>query len=158
LGSGPEPTGGYYSKAAVRSMVGLAQGLGVQIVPEIDIPGHCYAALQALPQLRDPGEIGEYQSVQGFPNNCLNPAHEPVYRFIETVIDEVLEMFPGGIFHLGADEVPLAAWSGSPLALELLEKLAGRPMADKHRAKMNTLGNHGGADEIEGSPTAVLQA
>lgn len=158
LGSGPHPTGGYYSKAAIREIVALGQTLGIQIVPEIDIPGHCYAALQSLPELRDPGETGEYQSVQGFPNNCLNPAHEPVYAFIETVIDEMLELFPGGIFHLGADEVPLAAWSGSPKALALLEQLAGKAAADKHRALANTLGNHGGADAIEGSGTAVLQA
>ena len=158
LGSGPHPTGGYYSKPVIRQIVALAASLGIQVVPEIDIPGHCYAALQSLPHLRDPNEIGEYQSVQGFPNNCLNPAHEPVYEFLETVIDEVLELFPGGIFHLGADEVPLAAWSGSPLALDLLEQLAGPDMRRKHEAQLNTLGNHGGADEIEDSPTAVLQA
>jgi hexosaminidase len=114
--------------------------------------------LQALPELRDPNEIGQYQSVQGFPNNSLNPAHEPVYEFITKVIDEVLELFPAGIFHLGADEVPLAAWSGSPLALDLLDKLAGPAMRKKHEGQLNQLGNHGGADEIEGSPTAVLQA
>ena len=158
LGSGPHPTGGYYSKPVIRQIVALADSLGIQVVPEIDIPGHCYAALQSLPHLRDPNEIGEYQSVQGFPNNCLNPAHEPVYEFLETVIDEVLELFPGGIFHLGADEVPLAAWSGSPLALDLLEQLAGPDMRKKHETQLNTLGNHGGADEIEDSPTAVLQA
>jgi len=158
LGSGPQPTGGYYSKEAIRRIVALGQSLGIQIVPEIDMPGHCYAALQSVPSLRDPVEIGEYQSVQGFPNNCLNPAHEPVYRFVETVIDEMLELFPGGIFHLGADEVPLAAWSGSPLALAMLEKLGGKALADKHRAQLNKLGNHGGADAIEGSATAVLQA
>ena len=158
LGSGAQPTGGYYSKAAIRQIVALGQSLGIQIVPEIDMPGHCYAALQSLPELRDPNETGEYLSVQGFPNNCLNPAHEPVYTFVETVIDEMLELFPGGIFHLGADEVPLAAWSGSPLALALLEKLAGKAMADKHRAQLNVVGNLHGADEIEGSATAVLQA
>ena len=157
LGSGPEPTGGYYSKDAIRRIVALGQSLGIQIVPEIDMPGHCYAALQSVPSLRDPGEAGEYQSVQGFPNNCLNPAHEPVYRFVEKVIDEMLELFPGGIFHLGADEVPLAAWSGSPLALAMLERLGGKALADKHRAQLNQLGNHGGADAIEGSATAVLQ-
>jgi hexosaminidase len=158
LGSGPHPTGGYYTKAAVRDIVALADSLGIQVVPEIDIPGHCYALLQSLPQLRDPNEQGEYQSVQGFPNNCLNPAHEPVYQFMQTVIDEMLELFPGGIFHLGADEVPLAAWSGSPLALDLLEQLAGPAMRKKHAGLMNTLGNHDGADEIEGSGTAILQA
>jgi len=158
LGSGPQPTGGYYSKKTVGEIVALADSLGIAVIPEIDMPGHFYAALQALPQLRDPDERGEYQSVQGFPNNSLNPAHEPVYRFIETVIDEVLEMFPAGIFHLGADEVPLAAWSGSPLALDMLEKLAGPEMRAKHEKQFNQLGNHGGADEIEGSPTAILQA
>ena len=75
LGSGAQPTGGYYSKAAIRQIVALGQSLGIQIVPEIDMPGHCYAALQSLPELRDPNETGEYLSVQGFPNNCLNPAH-----------------------------------------------------------------------------------
>ena len=158
LGSGPQPTGGYYSKQVVRDIVALADSLAITVIPEIDMPGHFYAALQSLPQLRDPDEKGEYQSVQGFPNNSLNPAHEPVYRFVETVIDEVLEMFPAGIFHVGADEVPLAAWSGSPLALDLIEKLAGPDMRRKHEGQFNQLGNHHGADEIEGSPTAILQA
>ncbi|MFD2648375.1 beta-N-acetylhexosaminidase [Devosia albogilva] len=158
LGSGPFPTGGFYTKKVVRQIVALADSLGIAVIPEIDMPGHFYAALQALPELRDPNEQGEYQSVQGFPNNSLNPAHEPVYRFVETVIDEVLELFPAGIFHLGADEVPLAAWSGSPLALDLLEKLAGLEMRKKHERQFNQLGNHHGADEIEGSPTAILQA
>src|SRR3546814_10946044 len=67
-------------------------------------------------------------------------------------------MFPAGIFHLGADEVPLAAWSGSPLALDMIEKLGGIEMRRKHERQFNQLGNHGGAAEIEGSPTALLQA
>jgi len=157
LGSGPQHTGGYYSKETVREIVALADDLAIAVIPEIDMPGHFYAALEALPELRDPDEAGEYQSVQGFPNNSLNPAHEPVYKFVETVIDEVLDLFPAGIFHIGADEVPLAAWSGSPLALDMLEKLAGPAMRKKHEAQFNQLGNHHGADEIEGSPTAILQ-
>ena len=158
LGSGPQPTGGYYSKEVVREIVALADSLAIAVIPEIDMPGHFYAALQSLPELVDPAEQGEYQSVQGFPNNALNPAYEPVYTFVEAVVDEVLELFPAGVFHLGADEVPLAAWSGSPLALDLLEKIAGPAMRKKHEAQFNKLGNHDGADEIEGSPTAILQA
>lgn len=158
LGSGPQPTGGYYSKTVIRQIVALADSLAIAVIPEIDMPGHFYAALQALPQLRDPNETGEYQSVQGFPNNSLNPAYEPVYEFVETVVDEVLELFPAGIFHLGADEVPLAAWSGSPLALDMIEKLSGPEMRRKQEAQYNVLGNHHGADEIEGSPTALIQA
>ena len=158
LGSGPHPTGGYYSKNAARQIVALADSLAITVIPEIDMPGHFYAALQALPHLRDPAETGEYQSVQGFPNNSLNPAYEPVYEFVQKVVDEVLELFPAGIFHLGADEVPLAAWSGSQLALDMIEKLGGPEMRRKHEAQFNQLGNHHGADEIEGSPTALIQA
>lgn len=158
LGSGPQPTGGYYTKNAVREIVALADSFAMAVIPEIDMPGHFYAALQALPELKDPAETGEYQSVQGFPNNSLNPAYEPVYKFVQTIVDEVLELFPAGIFHLGADEVPLAAWSGSPLALDMIEQLAGPEMRKKHESQYNVLGNHHGADEIEGSPTALIQA
>jgi hexosaminidase len=158
LGSGPEPQGGFYSKQAVRDLVALADRLGVVVVPEIDIPGHCYAVLHALPHLRDPGEHGEYQSVQGFPNNCLNPAHEPVYGFLETVFDELIALFPSKILHVGADEVPLAAWSGSPLALDRLKQAGGEALAAQHAKLVNTIGNKHGADAIEGSATAVLQA
>lgn len=158
LGSGPEPKGGYYTKAAIRELVAQAERQGIAVVPEIDIPGHCFAVLKALPHLRDPGEHGEYQSVQGFPNNCLNPAHEPVYTFLETVFDELIELFPAQIIHVGADEVPLAAWSGSPLALDRLARVGSDALADQHAKLVNTLGNHNGADAIEGSATAVLQA
>lgn len=158
LGSGPERWGGCYTKDAVRRIVALGQSLGIETVPEIDIPGHCYAVLQSLPSLRDPKEAGEYASVQGFPNNCLNPAHEPVYAFLETVIAELAALFPAKIIHVGADEVPLAAWSGSPLALGLLERVAGTALAEDHARRKDTLGNLHGADEIEGSPTAILQA
>jgi hexosaminidase len=96
--------------------------------------------------------------VQGFPNNCLNPARPAVYDFMDTIIDELLELFPSGIFHLGADEVPLAAWSGSPEALALLEQLAGRDAAERHRLQSNKTDTHGLADAIEGSGTAILQA
>jgi hexosaminidase len=158
LGSGPQPWGGYYTKKAIGEIVALGQRLGIEVVPEIDIPGHCYAVLQCLPHLRDPAETGEYFSVQGFPNNCLNPAHEPVYSFLETVIGELAELFPFKTIHVGADEVPLAAWSGSPLALKQLEEIGGKGAADRHRELFNTIGNLHGADEIEGSGTAVLQA
>ena len=55
LGSGPERSGGYYTKELVHNLVDFAHSFGIDIVPEIDIPGHCYALLQALPQLRDNG-------------------------------------------------------------------------------------------------------
>lgn len=158
LGSGAARTGGYYTKAAIRDLVALADSLAIRVVPEIDIPGHCFAMLAAIPDLRDPGETGEYTSVQGFPNNCLNPARPETYPILETILDEIIALFPARIVHVGADEVPLAAWSGSPLALERLRRIGGAALADRHAALTNTTGNHGGADAIEGSATARLQA
>jgi len=158
LGSGPERSGGYYSKDAIRGLVALAGSLGIAVVPEIDVPGHCHAMLTALPELRDPGETGNYASVQGFPNNCLNPALPRTYEVMETILDELIALFPSKIIHVGADEVPLAAWSGSPLALDRLEAIAGRALRDAHAALKDTLGNTHGADAIEGSATALLQA
>src|SRR5690606_33212875 len=79
----------------------------------------CHALLEALPQLRDPGENAACYSIQGFPNNCLNPALEAVYDALETILSELVELFPSPWFHVGADEVPEGAWAGSPLANDL---------------------------------------
>jgi hexosaminidase len=116
LGSGPERSGGFYSKADIAGLVALAGRFGIEVIPEIDVPGHCYAMLEALPELKDPGENGLYHSIQSFPNNCLNPAIEGVYAALETIFGEMAEMFPSRWFHVGADEVPKDAWDSSPLA------------------------------------------
>jgi hexosaminidase len=129
LGSGPEITGGFYTKDAIRDIVALGEDFGVEIVPEIDIPGHCFALLQAIPQLRDPGENGLYHSIQSFPNNCLNPAVEAVYPAIETIFGEMIELFPSKYFHVGADEVPAEAWGSSPKANAMRKELGAEGVA-----------------------------
>jgi len=125
FGSGAAKTGGYYTKDAVREVVALAGTLGIDVVPEIDVPGHSFAALMALPWLADPDETGAYYFHDNFPNACLNPAREETYNFIETVFGELLGLFPSKTFHVGADEVPEGAWEGSPLARAMNEELGG---------------------------------
>jgi hexosaminidase len=158
LGSGAQTYGGFYTKQTVRGLVAVAASFGIEVVPEVDVPGHCFAMLQSIPELRDPQESGEYQSVQGFPNNCLNPAREETYQALETIFDEMIELFPSKLFHIGADEVPLGAWSGSPLALEMLEAEHGEAVAKAHAIRSNVVSNLHGADEIEGTGAAILQA
>jgi hexosaminidase len=123
LGSGPERSGGFYSRADIAELVGLAGRFGIEVIPEIDVPGHCYALLQALPELADAGENGVYHSIQSFPNNCLNPAREAVPAALETIFGEMVEMFPSRWFHVGADEVPKDAWHASPAANALRQQL-----------------------------------
>jgi len=121
LGTSGERSGGFYSKSDVTELIAHASAMGIEIVPEIDVPGHCYAMLEALPELRDPGETGTYFSIQGFPNNCLNPAMPAVFKALEIILGELCDLFPSQYFHVGADEVPEDAWTGSPLAKTMLE-------------------------------------
>ena len=98
LGSGPERSGGYYTKAAVRRLIALGTSLGIEIVPEIDLPGHCHALLTAIPRLRDAQENGLYHSIQAFPNNCLNPALPEVEQVVQTILTELCALFPSRYF------------------------------------------------------------
>ena len=129
LGSGPEKSGGYYTKAAVRELIALGTSLGIEIVPEIDLPGHCHAMLTAIPRLRDRQENGLYHSIQSFPNNCLNPALPEVEEVVQVILAELCALFPSRYFHVGADEVPEDAWASSPRAQAMLKAKGGAGMA-----------------------------
>jgi hexosaminidase len=123
LGNGAEPVGGFYSQEEVRDIVEHAARLSVEVVPEIDIPGHSTAALTTIAELSDGQEAPEsYHSVQGYPNNALNPAIEATYSFLETVFDEMVTLFPSQYIHIGGDEVADGSWLASPLARKLMEK------------------------------------
>jgi hexosaminidase len=120
LGSAAPRHGMVYGRGDINRLVQRAGELFVTLVPEIELPGHSYAALCAIPELRDPGETGIYRSVQDFPNNALNPAVPATRAFVETVLGEVARLFPSHFIHVGADEVPSDAWRGSPLAQQLM--------------------------------------
>jgi hexosaminidase len=123
LGNGATPVGGFYSQDDVRTLVAHAQTLNVEIIPEIDVPGHNSATLVALRDLSDGQEAPEsYHSVQGYPNNALNPAVPFTYEFLGKVFDEMIALFPSAYIHIGGDEVANGAWLASPLARKLMEK------------------------------------
>lgn len=121
LGNGAVPVGGFYTKPDVKHLVKYAKQLHIEILPEIDIPGHSAATLTAVPDLVDRQEPSEsYHSVQGFPNNALNPAVEFTYKFLGEVFDEMQELFPSSYIHVGGDEVPPGSWLASPVAKQLM--------------------------------------
>ncbi|WP_435168921.1 beta-N-acetylhexosaminidase [Falsirhodobacter sp. 1013] len=128
LGDGITDTGGFYTQADMRAVVAHAASLGVEVMPEIDIPGHCAALLAARPELVDPDEPAEsYHPVQGFPNNALNPAMPATWTVLEHILDELCALFPSPHFHIGGDEVAKGAWLASPQARILMQRegLAG---------------------------------
>ncbi len=116
LGSGADPTGGWYSSGTIARWVDRAAELGIDVVPEVDLPGHCFAALAALPELRDPDDASGAVSVQHFAGNVLNPGVGPTWPFLEAVFGELADRFPSPWLHLGGDEVPRGAWLRSPAA------------------------------------------
>ncbi|KPF46113.1 beta-N-acetylhexosaminidase [Rhizobium sp. AAP43] len=123
LGNGVDPVGGFYSQEDVKDIVAHAGALQVEVVPEIDIPGHSTATLVALPELVDGQEAPDsYRSVQGYPNNALNPAIEYTYEVLGKVFDEMVELFPSRLIHIGGDEVAANTWMASPLARKLMER------------------------------------
>ena len=115
-GSGAAPFGGSYTRAEIARWVERATAAGVVLVPEVDLPGHCFAALAAVPELRDPADRSGAVSVQSFVDNVLNPGVAATRPFLETVAGELADLFPSPWLHVGGDEVPAGAWSGSPAA------------------------------------------
>ncbi|MCE2595439.1 family 20 glycosylhydrolase [Motilimonas cestriensis] len=121
FGSGSEPYGGFYSQEQAKEIVAYAAKRHIQVIPEIDIPGHSRAAIKALPELLvDPDDRSQYCSVQFYTDNVLNPALEGTYHFIDQVIDELCDIFPAPYLHVGADEVPEGVWEHSAACKKML--------------------------------------
>jgi hexosaminidase len=115
LGSPAAATGGSYTVEEIRKWVGRAAELGVVVVPEVDLPGHCYAALAAVPSLRDPDDTTAAHSVQRFVDNAVYPGLPATMRFVEAVFGGLAAMFDSPWLHIGGDEVAPGAWARSPV-------------------------------------------
>ena len=148
-GSGPFPQAednhgtGHYSREEFIDLLRYAQERHIEVIPEINFPGHARAAIMAMKarvkrleasggeeptyQLQDPNDQSEYQSVQGYIDNVICPCQESVYQFLETIVAEVVGMYQeAGVklttIHTGGDEVPSGIWEKSPLCAKFLEQ------------------------------------
>ena len=121
-GSAAPATGGYYSQAQMREIVDYAKARNIEVIPEIDIPGHCFALMKLYPELNEAADASVYRSVQGYANNCLNPALPATYEFLEKVLSEVAAVFPCDYLHIGADERPEGTWENSPAIKALMQQ------------------------------------
>ena len=107
--------GGFYTKEQVREVVAYAQTRGITVVPEIDLPGHMMAALHAYPNLGCAGSAPyEVSTIWGVSHQVLNVGKEETMLFLEDVLSEVAELFPGEYIHIGGDECPRDEWKTDP--------------------------------------------
>ena len=104
---------GYYTQDQIRDIIAYASERNITIVPEIEMPGHASAAIAAYPWLGTIGELKEVPVVFGKLPDSYNVADPRVYEFIENVLQEVMELFPGKVIHIGGDEVKFGAWKNS---------------------------------------------
>ena len=105
---------GYYTKEQIREIVDYAHERYIKVMPEFDMPGHCRAAIAAYPALSCFDRELPVATHWGVKHDVLCAGKEETYRFVFGVLDEMLEMFPDGYFHIGGDEVPKHRWHLCP--------------------------------------------
>ncbi len=139
----PRNYGGYYTQEEIRDVINYAIERNIQVMPEIDVPGHSSAVLAAYPELSCFPESGDHFVRTGAPfldwntggrpaaiyENTLCPANEKVYEFMEKVISEVAELFPFPYIHTGGDEAPYTFWEKSSEVKELMKREGLKDMA-----------------------------
>lgn len=114
----PPPHGGYYSQADCREIVAYAAERHIEVVPEIEMPGHAQAALAAYPHLACVDTPPDVSCRWGVHKNVFNPGKDEVFDFLETVLDETMAVFPSPYIHIGGDECPKDQWEANALCQE----------------------------------------
>ena len=131
----PRTYGGFYTQDDIREIVQYAKERFVNILPEIDVPGHSLAAIVAYPELSCTLGADQYHvrsgenfmtfgkdGIKAAIDNTLCPANEKVYDFLDKVLTEVAQLFPFGYIHMGGDECAKNFWEKSPEITALMQK------------------------------------
>lgn len=105
--------GGYYTQEEAREIVAYAAARHITVVPEIEMPGHSQAAITAYPELGCTGESPGVAQLWGVFEHIYCPKEE-TFAFLEDVLDEVMEIFPSRLIHIGGDEAPKKNWKACP--------------------------------------------
>ncbi len=127
-----EHYGGYYTQDDAREIVAYARERFVEIVPEVDIPGHSQAAVASYPEFLscDPQQPHEVWLWQGVSADVINVAEPRAVQFAKDVIDELTGIFPFGYIHLGGDECPTQKWEKNALCQQRLKEIGSENYRD----------------------------
>jgi hexosaminidase len=108
------PHGGYYTQEEIKDIVKYAAERYIEVVPEIDMPGHMVAALASYPELGCRDEKFEVRTRWGISKDVLCVGKDTSFEFIEGVLSEVISLFPSKYIHIGGDECPRDRWKECP--------------------------------------------
>jgi len=109
-----KPHSGFYTQEEVKDVVAYALERHVNIVPEIEMPGHTVAALAAYPELSCTGGPFQVPDYWGIQEDIYCAGNDKTFTFLQDVLDEVIALFPGKYIHVGGDEAPKARWEKCP--------------------------------------------
>ncbi len=120
--------GGFYTRADIRDIVEYAARQHITVVPEIEMPGHCRAALAAYPEYSCTGGPFTVSTRWGIHKEVFCAGKEETFRFLEDILDEVMEMFPSDYIHAGGDECLKVEWRRCP---HCRERIASEKLKDE---------------------------
>ncbi|WP_372751879.1 family 20 glycosylhydrolase [Labilibaculum sp.] len=113
--------GGFYTKEDIKEVIEYARLRNVEIIPEIDVPGHSKALVASYPFLCCVDEANFEVAVGGkAPDNALCAGKETTYEFLDNVLTEVAELFPSKYIHIGGDECNKKNWKKCPLCQKVM--------------------------------------
>lgn len=113
-GEGTEYSG-FYTQEQIKEVVAYASERFINVIPEIELPGHALAAISAYPELSCKGDSLSPRIIWGVEEDVYCAGKEETFKFLEDVIAEVVTLFPGEYFHIGGDECPKVRWEKCPL-------------------------------------------
>lgn len=114
--------GGFYTQDEIREVVAYAKDRFVNVIPEIEMPGHALAALAAYPELScDSTKTYQVGTKWGVFDDVFCPS-DKTFSFLQDVLTEVMDLFPSKYIHIGGDECPKDAWKKSKFCQDLIKK------------------------------------
>lgn len=137
-----EPYGGYYTKEQLKEIVDYCKERYIEVVPELDLPGHTTAILHARPDLSCTGKDIELKVRGGVFPDILCAGNPDTYLVIKDILDEICEIFPGEFIHLGGDEAPKTRWENCSLCRDMLNKLQLNNMEQLQGHFVNTFSQY----------------
>ena len=109
-----KPYGGFYTQDDIREIVRYAAERHIEVIPEIEMPGHGLAALTSYPWLGCTGGPYSVWTHWGISDDVYCAGKETTFEFVEEVLSEVLDLFPSKLIHIGGDECPKSRWKACP--------------------------------------------
>lgn len=128
MGDG-KPHGGYYTQEQIRDVVEYAKSKYITVVPEIEMPGHALAALTSYPEFSCTGGPFEVETTWGVFDDIFCAGKESTFEFLENILSEVIDLFPGEFIHIGGDEAPKTRWEKCELCQS---RMKSENLKDEH--------------------------